>query len=147
VHFAGGGSSGSRRRQHARAAGCFGMLAAAAAPRGGDGHTLSAAPHLGPEERYAHDYEARLNPFAEFQVCVCVCEGGAGARGMCGWACTRCHTPGMPPPPPPYTTRHTRHTHTRTSHTRHTVTHRRVRVRRGCAPCACTTRRCLLAAA
>jgi hypothetical protein len=58
--------AGSNRRRH-RQAGCFGML-------GGDD---AAEAGLGPEARYMKEYEARLNPFAEFQV------GPGGALGAC----------------------------------------------------------------
>jgi hypothetical protein len=50
-------TAGSNRRRH-RQAGCFGML-------GGDD---AAEAGKGPEARYMKEYEARLNPFAEFQV-------------------------------------------------------------------------------
>lgn len=70
-----GGSSGGRRaaaaaagsnRRRQRQAGCFGMLG------GDDGSGAAAAAEagLGPEARYLREYEARLNPFAEFQVGV-----------------------------------------------------------------------------
>lgn len=51
-------TAGSNQRRH-RQAGCFGMLA---------GGEAAAKAGLGPEARYIKEYEARLNPFAEFQV-------------------------------------------------------------------------------
>jgi hypothetical protein len=52
-------AAGSNRRRH-RQAGCFGMLAAADDSTG--------VGQQGPEARYLKEYEARLNPFTEFQV-------------------------------------------------------------------------------
>lgn len=54
-----GAAAGSNRRRH-RQAGCFGMLAV-------DDYS-SGAGTQGPEARYLKEYEARLNPFTEFQV-------------------------------------------------------------------------------
>jgi hypothetical protein len=52
-------AAGSNRRRH-RQAGCFGMLVS--------DDVSSGAGQQGPEARYLKEYEARLNPFSEFQV-------------------------------------------------------------------------------
>lgn len=93
---AAGGGGGSRRRQ--RRDGCFGMLSAGADGGGGVGIDV------GPEARYLKEYEAKLNPFAEFQVCLLVpstqqillVAQQQRGRGDLSWAkpcCSRCNVP------------------------------------------------------
>lgn len=71
------GAAGSNRRRH-RQAGCFGMLGGGGAAGGVDG---SGGGMQGPEARYLKEYEARLNPFAEFQVGRVLGCGSAGGLG------------------------------------------------------------------